>query len=164
MLKKWKCKKCGKIEYLKYKTFWYRKNLGTGMCRSCASLGNNNGFSKGFTPWNKGLKGFLSGNKHYNWQNKRNERITNHYLRNSSEAKKWKREVFKRDSFRCLDCGSNKKLNAHHIMPFKDYPEKRLDINNGVTLCSKCHKRTYHKEIQMSKIYYSLITQYYVQF
>jgi len=160
MAKKWICKKCGKVEYLKYKTFWYRKHIGTGMCQSCSNLGKRGGFAKGCIPWNKGLIGFLGGDKHYNWQNKRDERITNHYLRNNREAKDWKRKVFERDGFKCLDCGSNKQLNAHHITSFKEDENRRFEINNGITICSKCHKKTYCKEEQFETVYYSLIPQY----
>ena len=52
------CKKCGKKEFLKYKTAWFRKNKGTGNCRSCSNIGGNSGsFKKGEISWNKGITG-----------------------------------------------------------------------------------------------------------
>ena len=48
--------------------------------------------------------------------------------------------VFKRDGYKCQRCGSNKNLNAHHLNSYHWYKEGRTDVNNGVTLCSDCHK------------------------
>jgi len=40
----------------------------------------------------------------------------------------------------CAACGSTKNLEVHHIEPFSISPEKELDPNNLITLCSKnCH-------------------------
>ncbi len=64
--------------------------------------------------------------------------------RKSFQLKQWRFDVFKRDDFRCLDCGEKKsgQLNADHIYPFAYYPRLRFDINNGRTLCIECHKKT----------------------
>jgi 5-methylcytosine-specific restriction endonuclease McrA len=64
---------------------------------------------------------------------------------------KWRREVFTRDAFVCQKCGCKKGddeytvLVAHHMESFEDYPEGRLDIDNGVTLCDDCHKEFNHR-------------------
>ena len=65
-------------------------------------------------------------------------------IRNSTEMKKWKLAVFTRDNFSCVWCGDDKghNLNADHIKPFSLYPELRLDVNNGRTLCKDCHRKT----------------------
>jgi hypothetical protein len=55
----------------------------------------------------------------------------------------WSALVRERDG-KCTECGSIDDLHAHHIKAFKDYPELRYDVNNGITLCGKCH-RDYHK-------------------
>jgi HNH endonuclease len=89
-----------------------------------------------------GLKGF----KNPRWKGgitPENERI-----RNSAEYKSWRNEVFKRDNFQCVICGSGNKsgsrtpIHADHIKPFAYFPDLRLDINNGRTLCHSCHKKT----------------------
>jgi len=65
-------------------------------------------------------------------------------FRASYEYKYWRLSVFKRDNFTCVLCGDNSggNLQAHHIKDFALFPELRLDINNGQTLCKKCHKKT----------------------
>jgi hypothetical protein len=92
------------------------------------------------------------GDKHHNWGVSRKGKdsfnwrggITpeNERIRHSKEYKEWRLHVFERDNFACVNCGDNKggNLNADHIQPFSLFPELRLDINNGRTLCIDCHK------------------------
>jgi len=40
---------------------------------------------------------------------------------------------------KCICCGSKKKLQVHHIIPFCVKPELELDENNLATMCSRCH-------------------------
>ncbi len=59
--------------------------------------------------------------------------------RKTREYAKWRRDIYKRDGFKCVKCGDNNRLHAHHIIPFSEDESKRTDINNGITLCLKCH-------------------------
>lgn len=67
----------------------------------------------------------------------------NDTLRHRREYKEWRTAVYERDDYTCQCCGDRGgKLNAHHINQFADYPELRYDVNNGITMCAKCHDST----------------------
>ena len=40
----------------------------------------------------------------------------------------------------CAICSSNKKLEAHHIIPRSIMPEYAAVVENGICLCKECHK------------------------
>lgn len=65
-----------------------------------------------------------------------------HYSRNSNHALKWSWAVRNRDKA-CDCCGIEfKKGNlrhAHHLESWVDNEDLRFDINNGISLCKKCH-------------------------
>lgn len=65
-------------------------------------------------------------------------------LRNFDDPlyKKWRKEVYKRDHHKCQwpGCFMTKKLNAHHIKTWSNYPGLRFNIDNGITLCYNHHK------------------------
>lgn len=79
-------------------------------------------------------------------------------IRNLFEYRQWRSDVFTRDKYTCQICGDNKggNLEAHHIRPISMlirenniktsedslFCEALWNINNGQTLCLKCHKKT----------------------
>lgn len=67
----------------------------------------------------------------------------NRRLRNSVKCDDWRRAVFGRDNFTCVQCGTRGgRLHADHIKPWSLYPDLRFDIGNGRTLCKPCHMKT----------------------
>jgi len=52
----------------------------------------------------------------------------------------WKKVCLKRDNYKCQYCGSTEDLQVHHIVSRKNLNTK-FDIDNGITLCKKCHTR-----------------------
>jgi len=82
-----------------------------------------------------------SGAKSHRWRG--GITAPNILFRNSKEYAAWRKAVFSRDDYTCLDCGRRGgKLDADHVKPFSTHPELRLDVSNGRTLCRACHLRT----------------------
>lgn len=66
--------------------------------------------------------------------------------RNRIEYRLWREAVFARDNWTCQECNiRGDKLHPHHIKQFAYYPKLRFAIDNGKTLCIRCHKE-YHKK------------------
>lgn len=97
---------------------------------------------KGMAAWNKGKSNtWVIGDKNPGW--KGGITTENNRIRSSLEYTLWRRGVFERDNYKCIMCNNNtNNLQADHIKPFAYYPELRLDINNGQTLCKECHSKT----------------------
>jgi len=68
-------------------------------------------------------------------------------FQNTIEYRLWRTAVFTRDNYTCVWCGSRKSgnLQADHIQEFILYPELRLAIDNGRTLCKECHYKRHSK-------------------
>lgn len=57
----------------------------------------------------------------------------------SPEYKAYRAAVRKRDGYKCVRCGSRRRLQVHHVKRFADEDGLRFDPRNGATLCKKCH-------------------------
>ncbi len=99
-------------------------------------VGLYDAFNAGINP--KGEIEIWKGNKTPPWER------TKRQQRNSPGYNEWRIRVYERDKYKCQNCGQvGGELNAHHIKSFKKYPKLRLDIDNGITLCIKCHKEVH---------------------
>lgn len=55
----------------------------------------------------------------------------------------WRSDVFERDNWTCQTCGiKGVKLHPHHIYSWARFKDLRYVLENGVTLCEKCHSLT----------------------
>ena len=90
------------------------------------------------------------------WMSEQKSENTNHWQGGITEKKsrdnlypmykEWRKSVYKRDNYTCQICWDNTSgnLNAHHIKSRANYPELITDLNNGLTLCEKCHKEIHY--------------------
>jgi hypothetical protein len=84
------------------------------------------------------------GEHHWNWKNGRTNK--NSAIRNSTEMKHWRIEVFSRDKYTCQKCfKKGGTLHAHHVKKFADFPNLRFAVSNGLTLCVNCHRNIHSK-------------------
>ena len=108
------------------------------------------------------------GSKHPNWKGG----ITSleHLVRGSAKYLKWRQDCFLHDDFTCQKCGDNRggNLNVHHKKPFIKLLTEAIkclplfppyeaamtytplwNVNNGITLCEKCHRKIKRKGIKV---------------
>lgn len=122
-----KCLICGKD----YRTYYSQVKLrGSKYCsKKCMQIGAS-------------LK---TGEKSHSW--KGGISYLKKQIRKNIEWKEWRRQVFERDNWTCQICGirSSKneyvEIHPHHIKSYSEYPELRFNVDNGQTLCSKCHHK-----------------------
>lgn len=62
--------------------------------------------------------------------------------RKTRRYKLFRQSMFERDNFRCVECGSNNKIELHHIKPYATNKELAYNTTNVKTLCRECHKKT----------------------
>lgn len=77
-------------------------------------------------------------------------------LKKTKRYIEWRWRVCMNDNWTCQICGSKKKIEAHHIKKFSDYPDLRFDINNGVALCFDCHRQIKNKETLVESYFLGL--------
>ena len=112
---------------------------------------------RGQPAWNKGIKcSQWSGKYHWNWQGGKSSLLGT--IRNSFKYRQWRSDIFTRDDFTCQQCNDDRggNLEAHHIISLSLLLQKYeitnmeaalkcealWNLNNGITLCTKCHEKT----------------------
>ena len=89
-----------------------------------------------------------SGTQNSNWKGGKTKIIRE--FRRSKEYLEWRTKVLLRDSHRCIECESKNNLEVHHKISIHDDIEKALELDNGITLCEKCHKKA-HRRVRNAK-------------
>lgn len=75
------------------------------------------------------------------------------------EYTKFRKDVLKRDKRMCKmpNCKSRTNLQVHHIKKWSSAHSLRYDINNGITLCKRCHKSISGKEHHYEPLFIEII-------
>ncbi len=81
------------------------------------------------------------------------------YLSKDESARytQWTKSVLTRDDYKCQIDGSTDKITAHHIRVWSKNKDLRYDVDNGITLCRKCHLKTYKREEEWEERLSSLV-------
>jgi hypothetical protein len=115
-----------------------------------------NKYRLGFPAWNKGKSMFHSGSfkkleKHPNWKGGKS---FEKWGKNFTEIFK---EAIKLRDHACVICGSENRLQVHHI----DYNKLNTIKENCITLCISCHMKTNFNRKQWTSFFQSLLKERY---
>ena len=145
----WTCPDCKKSG-----PRYFKSALKIKKCKNCTlkqtrkslnNIGENNYWYGKNIPH---FRRFGSDNPSWNPNLTDEERLfrKNHRYSEDRTIYNWRLEVYKRDNYTCQCCNKSNSgnLNAHHLNCWKDFKDQRYEIDNGVTLCSSCHKK-FHK-------------------
>lgn len=59
----------------------------------------------------------------------------------SPKWKKKREEVFERYGKQCVECGSTKNIQVHHLIYRKGHHLLEYNVNELIPLCKKCHQK-----------------------
>jgi predicted restriction endonuclease len=73
--------------------------------------------------------------------------------------KEWRNKVYARDNHSCQwpGCNKKKRLNAHHIKTWANYPGLRFVVDNGITLCYQHHKMIGNMEEIYESVFFKIL-------
>lgn len=83
---------------------------------------------------------------------------------------KWSKMVRIRDEHICWMCEEDsmkesstltrRVMHAHHLEPKHMYPEKALDLDNGICLCHRCHLEIVHTSEKSHKKFWVIFKRH----
>lgn len=65
--------------------------------------------------------------------------------RECEKLKEVRRKVFRRDKYKCVRCGSRKKIVGHHLNGWNWFIQGRYDTANVCTVCTSCHNEFHNR-------------------
>ena len=109
--------------------------------------------------WIAKMKEVTLGSKNPAWVSDRSK-LVNQDERNCFDYVQWAKSVRIRDEYKCRifnkDCKG--RIEVHHILSYREYPELRYQINNGVTLCHAHHPRVKSEEKRLIPFFQELVS------
>ena len=109
-------------------------------------------------PWNKGEH--CKGEKNWQWIKNRTLLKDDHKTRGGQLHREWSKTVKHRDGWKCKtpDNQCKGKIISHHILVWRDYPDSRYDVNNGISLCHFHHPHKAEDEKRLAPIFMELVS------
>ena len=95
-----------------------------------------------YSTYQKSKKHFCSRECQYAWKRDHYSKSLKAIRTDSRDVyavNRWRSAVIEKDGKVCARCGAHKNLHAHHVRPWKKFPDLRFDVGNGQTLCGSCH-------------------------
>jgi len=73
--------------------------------------------------------------------------------------KEWRKRVLARDGHKCQmpHCKHTKLLQVHHIKKWSSASTLRFEIDNGITLCARCHKEVNRNETFYESLFNQIV-------
>lgn len=148
----------------KKRTLEFKKNISDRRKNVPLTQKHKDSLSKTFT-------GLRTGDKHPMWKGGISK-IKNR-IRQSFKYKDWRKKVYERDEYTCKKCNNKNSggLECHHIITqqeitkiknlktFDDFMNCSLlwDIDNGITLCKKCHREINGNEKEFEEFFKAIV-------
>lgn len=109
--------------------------------------------------WKKNNGERMKGRGNWRWIEDRSKIKIGERFMNDPLQKGWRKAVKNRDGWKCRIADNNcaGRLEAHHILPWKDFPELRHEINNGITLCHAHHPKKRDDVTKLSPYFQALV-------
>ena len=102
----------------------------------------------------------LRGPNNHQWIPDRSKLAPRHD-RDLAAYAEWRIAVYKRDNYSCriADTQCSGRIEAHHILAWRDHPNLRFAVNNGITLCHFHHPLKRAEEVRLSTLFQQLVAR-----